>query len=302
MRSLKTGAKIGIYLTVGIGIIIIIVLLNMSTVKIKPGYAGVIYDMSGGIESKTLSQGWHFISPTKKVTSYPISTETIFLSKNSKEGITADESFDINTKSGKSVNVDVSYSYRMDVTKLPDIFTKFRGQNATIIEDNFIRRSLKSNINNVSSLYEAMEVYGSARAELKGKTFEAFSKDMAQSGIIIESFDFLAIRPDNSSMKAIQDKVDAEQKLQQAKIDQQKATVEAQTAKITAQGQADSKLISAEGEAKANTALLQNMTPQLIEYKKLEVAGKQADAQAKWPVSTFVNGGTTPFLNIPAGK
>jgi len=273
---------------VGMGI-----LLELSTTKIQPGYAGVIYGMDGGIKDRTLSQGWHLISPTEHVTSYPISTETVFLSKDANEGSKTDDSFDINTKSGKPVNVDVSYSYHMDANKLPEIFTKFRGQSAQSIEDNFIRRSLKSNINNVSSGYEVMDVYGASRPEIQAKVMDAFSKDMQQYGITIESFTFLAIRPDAASMQAIQDKVNAEQKLQTAQILQQQAKVDSETKRITAQGDADAALIKAQGEAKANEAVKQSLTSELVEYTKW----------SKWDgkLPTTMTGGNS-LIEVPASS
>lgn len=266
-RGISRRFLLGALIT-GVVLLVGTILFAMSVTKIKPGYAGVIYGMDGGIKNKTLSQGWHLISPTEHVTSYPVSTETVFLSKDNKEGSKDDESFEINTKSGKPVNVDVSYSYHMDANKLPDIFTKFRGQSAQVIENNFIRRSLKSSINNVTSGYEVMDVYGGARPEIQGKVIAEFTKDMQQYGISIESFTFLAIRPDDNSMKAIQDKVDAEQKLQTAKVLQEQAKVDSETKRINAQGEADSALIKAQGEAKSNEAVKQSLTPELVEYTK----------------------------------
>lgn len=291
--NFQTNNKRKISFTVGavasaIAIITTLGIIKSSLVSIKPGYVGVVYSMDGGIKNATLPQGYHFIAPIDKVTSYPVSTETVFLSQSQSEGSKIDESFDINSKSGKPVNVDISYSYHMDANKLPEIFTKFRGQDAQVIEDNFIRAKLKSAINNCSSQYEVMDIYGSSRPELRQKVFDVFSKDMAQYGIIIESFDFTGIRPDKASMQSIQDKVNAEQAAQTALILQQKAKTEAETAKITAQGQAD-----------ANTVLQASVTDQLIKYKELEVAGKQADAMAKWNVSTYVAGSSTPLINVP---
>ena len=42
-------------------------LLILCTEKIPAGYVGVVYNMSGGIEGETLSQGFKIVAPTKKV-------------------------------------------------------------------------------------------------------------------------------------------------------------------------------------------------------------------------------------------
>ena len=35
--------------------------------RIPVGYEGVVYSMNGGVQEETLTQGWRFVSPTKKV-------------------------------------------------------------------------------------------------------------------------------------------------------------------------------------------------------------------------------------------
>ena len=54
-------------------LIVVLVLCGMCIEKIPAGYAGVVYNMSGGIEDEILTQGWNFVSPSKKVTIYSIS-------------------------------------------------------------------------------------------------------------------------------------------------------------------------------------------------------------------------------------
>jgi hypothetical protein len=40
--------------------------------KIPTGYVGVVYNMSGGVDGEILSQGFHLVAPTKKVTVHSI--------------------------------------------------------------------------------------------------------------------------------------------------------------------------------------------------------------------------------------
>jgi regulator of protease activity HflC (stomatin/prohibitin superfamily) len=253
-------------ITAGSILVVLLIIFFLCSETIKPGYSGVVYNANGGLETQVLGQGFHFVAPWKSITAYPVSTETIFMSKAKEEGSETDESFDITTSDGKPVNVDVSNSYHYDVNKLPAIFTKFRGAEAKTIEGNYIRRSMKSAINNISSTYGVMEVYGEKRSELQLKVFELFRSEMEKEGIIIESFNFLAIRPDEQSMKAIQAKVDAMQKLEQSKIEQQQAEITAETARVNAKGESDAALIKAQGQAKANEVLKQSLTPELVEY------------------------------------
>lgn len=45
-----------------------VILGLMCTERIPAGYVGVVYNMNGGVDGEVLQQGWHLVSPTKKVT------------------------------------------------------------------------------------------------------------------------------------------------------------------------------------------------------------------------------------------
>lgn len=256
---------------VGLIAIVLVVLIGaiglvMGLTKIEPGYAGVVYSPSGGIEKHVLNQGWHFVSPLKSVTEYPISTETVYLTKSKQEGSDEDDSFDVSTKDGKNVNVDVIYSYHMDPNRLPYIFEKFRGQDDDAIEAGFIKDRLKESIQEVTTQYDVMEVYGEKRQELNTKVFNRFKESLAKHGIIIETFNFSAIRPDKESLKAIQEKVDAKQRLETLKVLKEQAQVNAEKMKIDAEAKAQAKLIQAKAEAQANLELQKSLNDVMVRY------------------------------------
>ena len=47
--------------------------------RVPAGYVGVVYNMNGGVDGEILTQGWHLVSPTKKVTTYSIGIEQSYL-------------------------------------------------------------------------------------------------------------------------------------------------------------------------------------------------------------------------------
>ncbi len=49
-----------------------IILALFCTSRVPAGYVGVVYNMNGGVDGEVLSQGWHLVAPTKKVTTYSI--------------------------------------------------------------------------------------------------------------------------------------------------------------------------------------------------------------------------------------
>lgn len=56
-----------------------IILALLCTSRVPAGYVGVVYNMNGGVDGEVLSQGWHLVAPTKKVTTYSIGIEQSYL-------------------------------------------------------------------------------------------------------------------------------------------------------------------------------------------------------------------------------
>lgn len=260
----------------GIGAIIFIgaFLFFTCTTRIGPGYAGVIYNMDGGIENETLTQGFHIVAPWKHVTEYPISTETVYYTKNTVDGKDKDKKVDnsinVNTKDGKQVNVSVTYAYHMDPQQLPTVFEKFRGQEISLIESGYMKNEMYQAINEITSQYSLMELVGDKRPEVNQKIFEKFRDGLGQFGIVIETFNLSDVVPDDQTAQAIQNVVNAQNTLEQAKIEKQQAEVEAEKARVSAKGEADAALIRATGQSQANAKLQESLTPLVIEQHKLE--------------------------------
>lgn len=261
------GLFIGGATVVGLAVVGTLIYLLLCLTTIAPGYVGVVYDRSGGLEKETLPPGWHLVSPTKKVTEYPISTETVHY-----EG---DKAFSIATKDGKVVKAELMYSYHMDEKRIPDVFAKFRGRTDSEIESTYMKDRLSAMIQEITSNYGVLEVYGDKRGEINNKVFESFRKDLDAVGIEIETFNFSKIEPDAESLKAIQSLVDSQLKLEQLRIEKDQAQVTAEKQLVVANGNANAKIAEAQGEAKANAALQQSITPELL--KKMEM-----EARLKW--------------------
>ncbi|WP_053985246.1 prohibitin family protein [Niameybacter massiliensis] len=249
--------------------------------KVPAGYAGVVYSLNGGVTGEVLGQGMHFISPFEHVAEYPVSTETMYLSKDKVEGSKGDDSFNISTKDGKPVNVDVELSYRYDQDKVDEVYTKWRGKSPTEIEDTYIRARIKSVANEVTSQYGVMDVYGEKRTELNQKVYEQLSKTLVEDGIVIETFNFTRIEPDENTLLSIQQKVDAQQKLEQQKIEAEQVKIEAEKKIVEANAQAeaelikakanaDSQIIKAEAEKKANTLVSESLDEKVLRLKELQ--------------------------------
>ena len=277
---------------IGVAMLVVVIGLFLSTYKINPGYAGVVYNMDGGIESDVLGQGFHMVAPWRKVVEYPVSTETVYYTKNNDDGDDKkDNSINVNTKDGKQVNVSVTYSYHMDPENLSAVFVKFRGQKIEVIEAGYVKNEMYQAINEVTSQYSLMDLVGDKRPEINEKILNKFRDSLTEFGIIIETFNLSDVVPDEATKGAIQKVVNAQNVLEQAKIEKQTAEVEAEKARVKAKGAADAALIEAEGQAQANAKLQGSLTEQIIRQRAVE----------KWDGKLpqyEMSGGSSAILNL----
>ena len=278
--------------TLGVVIVLAIILIAMCAVRIPAGYVGVVYNMSGGVDGETLAQGWHITAPTKKVTVYSIGIEQSYLTAENKGDSKNDESFNIPTSDGKTVKVNLEFSYRFDPDRVTDTFVQFKGKSGENVKDTFIKPKIIAWTQEVSAKYPVTEIFGDKRTEINA-ALDSYLKDRFEPyGIVIDTVNFTDISVDDETAAAIQRKVTAQQELELANIQAETATVQAEKdkkvaiieaeknkeaaqiqaeqAKIKAQGEADAKKIAADAEAEANRKIAQSLTPELIEKIKYE--------------------------------
>ena len=82
------GISLGVLMVVGL------IILAVCAERVSTGHVGVVYNMNGGVDGEILTQGWHIVSPTKKVTTYSIGIEQSYLTAVDKGDSPKDESSD----------------------------------------------------------------------------------------------------------------------------------------------------------------------------------------------------------------
>lgn len=251
---------------VGIGLVIVVGLIAMSVKVIEQGHAGVVYNRSTGVEKETLGQGWHLVSPFKRVTEYPVSTETVRV-----------KNFNVQTKDGKPLAVSLSYDYANELEKLPKIYNKFKGQSPGVIENGWLQTRIKKATLHVFSNYSVLEVF-QHQGEINAAIEKEFRGMVDDTGFMVDSVTLEAPKPDENTAKAIQGVVDAQQQLEKLEIEKKQAIVAAER-----------DIEEAKGKAQANEVLKQSLSPEIVEIKKIE----------KWDGKLpQVSGGATPFVQI----
>lgn len=262
-------------------IVVALILIGVCTERIPAGYVGVVYNMSGGVDGEILSQGWHVVAPTKKITTYSIGIEQSYLSAENKGDSPRDESFSIPTSDGKTVRVNLEFSYRFDEDRVAETFTRFKGKSGEDIKDTFIKPKIIAWTQEVSANYPVTDIFGDKRTQINAELDTYLREKFDPYGIIIDTVNFTDISVDDETAAAIQKKVNAQQELELANIEAETAQVQAEKDKKVAQIQADQEiidaeakakatLIAAEAEANANKQIAASLTEELIEKIKYE--------------------------------
>lgn len=279
--------------------------------KVPAGYVGVVYNMSTGVSGEVVGQGWHVLPPTKDITIYSIGIEQSYLTSEEKGDSKKDESFNIPTSDGKTVKVNLEFSYRFDPDRVADTFIQFKGRSGEDVKDTFIKPKIIAWTQEISATYPVTDIFGDKRTQINAELDTYLKQKFEPYGIIIDTVNFTDISVDDETAAAIQKKVTAQQELELANIEAQTAkvqaekdkqvalieaeknketaTIQAEQAKIKAQGEADAKKIAADAEAEANRKIAESLTPELIEKIKYEHWNGELPQ---------VQGNATPIVNI----
>lgn len=283
----------------------------MCSKRVPAGYVGVVYSMNGGIAEDTLSQGWHMVSPTKRVTLYSIGIEQSYLTATDEGDSPGDDSFSAPSSDGKGLQMELTFTYRYEADHVSKTFTRFKGRSGKELLNSFIKPNVISWTKEVTAKYPVTEILGEKRAELNTVLSDYLAEKFSGYGIVIESASLINIEVDDETREAITKKVTAQQELELANIESETAKVQAEKdrqvalieaeknketaeiqaeqARIKAQGEADAKKIAAEAEAEANSKIAKSLTPELIEKQKVE----------KWKGDVpQVQGSSTPIINM----
>ena len=236
-------------------------------IKIVPqGNVGAVYNrLGGGIEDRVLEEGFNFKKPWEKINYFPISVETVYMSKDSREGSEDDESITLSCQDG-SLNADLTYSYRFDKSKVPDIQRKYRGKSGDEIMNQVLRGQLRSWVSEVTKNYTTMEVHLTDKDTVNNKLTEHLNKRAEKYGITFENVSLAETRASKEVQQAIEKRQQISQELEQQKLSLKKAEVEKEKAQL----EADKKVIEAEGEKKANEIKAKGLDDKILKEKMID--------------------------------
>lgn len=243
--------KIKLAITTGVIVLVVAIGALVTFEKIDNGYVGVRYSMNGGVKDQTLTQGVKFVG-IDKVTQYPIRLQTVKAKK-----------LNLATEDGKATHVSITYTYKVDSTKVSDVFKEFGSISVEDIEAGWLKSQLLKSSRSVVAQYSLLDVTGSKSTEVQQHILENFKEAVAKKGFLVEDVAFGVPDVDAETQKSIDEIIKAGQ-------ENEKSILEADTAKTRADSKYYEKVKEAEGEAEANKKLSESISPELIKLKEAE--------------------------------
>lgn len=242
--------------------------------RIPVGYVGVVYSMNGGVQDELLTQGFHLVSPTKKVKLFTIGNEQIILTKDVRDGSPVDESFMVSTADNANISISFQMSYRFKQDEVVSTYKKFKGFDGQDIVNSRVRTVLKAKISEVTTFYSMMDIYSGDRGKINTEITEFLNKALGEEyGIEVIDASIIDVHPDAQLQQTIDDRVKAMQRKQQAEAEQETIKVQNETKILEAEAAAKAAIVKAEGEAKANQIISNSLTDGLL--RKMEMEARQ---------------------------
>jgi regulator of protease activity HflC (stomatin/prohibitin superfamily) len=280
-NALRTSALL---LILAIGGILLLSMVRMT--RVGAGYVGVEINLAGsqrGAQDIPVRTGWLFYSPLKtQVIAFPTFVQTVKWTADVNEGHPLNEELVFNSKEGQEVRADVSLSYAIEAAKVPEFYVKYRTDDLDRFTHGILKDIVRNSLNEVASTYTLEDIYGENKARFLREARDRVQNVVAPVGVEIQQFGFIGKPRFTAAIEqAITQKTQAITEAERAR--NQLAVTQAEMAKTVAEaegqarseverarGEAASQIERARGEAEANRLRQASITPQLLEWKRLE--------------------------------
>ena len=276
-------ARLGILQWVGLGLGVVVLLASMAVV-VPPGQAG-IQVLFGKVNNEPLPSGLHFINPFSQVVEMEVRTRNYTMTNVAEEGQKrGDDSIAVISSDGLTVKLDATVFYSLQQARLPEIYRTIGPD----VEDRIVRSEIRASLRDAAASLSATELYTSKRQSFVDQVSKALKAAFEARGITLEQMLLRNVILPDQITKAINDKISADQDAQKMAFVLQKEKQEAER-----------KRIEAEGQAKAQQIVSQSLTPQIIEYQRIQAL---RDIGAKGNLIITPMGGATPRIQVSGKK
>jgi len=262
----------------------IVLLLGSMAVVVPAGQAGVMV-VFGKVQQEALPSGLHFINPLATVETMEVRTRNYTMSNSVDEGQKkGDDSIQVITSDGLTVKLDATIFYSLQQALVPKIYKDI----GLDVEEKIVRSEIRASMRDAAANLTATELYTSKRQNFVDQVSKTLKAAFETRGINMEQMLLRNVILPDQITKAINDKIAADQ-------DAQKMTFVLQKEKQ----EAERKRIEAEGQAKAQQIVSASLTPQIIEYQRIQALRAIGD---KGNMIITPMGGATPMIQVQSKK
>ncbi len=252
----------------GLSVGLIVVGIMLTCVAIVPrGHVGVALQFSA-VTGDYRTQGLQFKSPIVKLVLANVQTQ--------KEEVVATAA----SKDLQDVSTKIALNYHLDPSRAPEVYRDLGLDYIIKVADPAIQETVKQ----VTARHNAEDLIRN-REVIKGEITNELSARLIQRGIVTEALSITNFQFSPVFTQAIESKVSAQQAVFEAQNKLERVKVEAQQAEAEAIGRANAAIAAANGQAKAitivteaqvraNKAIADSLTPEILQYIFLDRLGK----------------------------
>ena len=267
------------WLAFGLGVILFV----GSTAKVvPPGQAGVVV-LFGKVQENALSSGLHFVNPLASVEEMEIRTRNYTMSNVADEGqMKGDDSIQVITSDGLTVKLDCTILYSLQLSQVAKIYQEIGPD----VEGKILRGEIRTSLRDAAANLMATELYTTKRQAFVDQVTKSLTSSFGKRGVNMEQVLLRNVLLPDQITKAINDKIAADQEAKKMEF-----------VLLKEKQEAERKRIEAEGQAKAQQIVSASLTPQIIEYQRIQALRAIGE---KGNLIITPMGGATPMIQVPA--
>ncbi|WP_005032821.1 prohibitin family protein [Holophaga foetida] len=284
---LSKAYRVAQFLGLGVGALLF---LGSMAVVVPPGQAGVVI-LFGKVGDEALPAGLHFINPFASVVEMEVRTLNYTMSNVGDEGQRkGDDSIQVITSDGLTVKLDWTIFYSLQLAKVAKVakVARIYSEIGPDVEGKILRSEIRASLRDSAANLTATELYTTKRQAFVEQVTKTLKASFAARGITLEQALLRNVILPEQITKAINDKIAADQEAQKMAF-----------VLLKEKQEAERKRIEAEGQAKAQQLVSASLTPQIIEYQRIQAL---RDIGAKGNLIITPMGGATPMIQVGARK
>ncbi len=234
-------SRFGKFAVVFVVIIVCVAALFVGSffVVIDAGQVGVVSTF-GTVADVPLQPGFHLKNPLSQIILMNTRTESYTMSSSYGEGeVKGDDSISALAADGGAVSFDVTALYRLKPEAAPAVYRDL----GLTYEENVIRPEIRSTIRAVASQYPVTEIYSSKREQVQADILDQLKSAIAPRGLEVDDVLLRQVAISQSLLDSIEQKLAAQQQVQQQQFEIDKAKKEAERKVAEAKGQRDAQSI-----------------------------------------------------------